>query len=58
MRKDTQHYHREPGRSRWRVDTELFQTLTTQAYLKQPSIHQTCALGLLTMICVWSIFQA
>ncbi len=38
------------GRSRWRVDTEVFQTLTTQAHLKQPSVHQTCALVLLTMI--------
>ena len=40
----------ELGRSRWRVDTEAFQTLTTQAHLKQPSVHQTCALVLLTMI--------
>jgi hypothetical protein len=38
------------GRSRWRVDTEAFQTLTTQAHLKQPSVHQTCALVVLTMI--------
>jgi hypothetical protein len=38
------------GRSRWRVDTEAFHTLTTQAHLKQPSVHQTCALVLLTMI--------
>jgi hypothetical protein len=40
----------ELGRSRWRVDTEVFQTLTTQAHLKQPSVHQSCALLLLTMI--------
>ena len=40
----------ELGRSRWRVDTEVFQTLTTLAHLKQPSVHQTCALVLLTMI--------
>ncbi len=40
----------ELGRSRWRVDTAVFQTLTTQAHLKQPSVHQTCALVLLTMI--------
>ena len=40
----------ELGRSRWRVDTEVFQTLTTQAHLKQPSVHQTYALVLLTMI--------
>ena len=38
------------GRSRWRVDSEAFQTLTTQAHLKQPSVHQTCALVVLTMI--------
>lgn len=40
----------ELGRSRWRVDTEVFQTLTTQTHLKQPSVHQTGALVLLTMI--------
>ena len=40
----------ELGRSRWRVDTEVFQTLTTQASLKQPSVHQPGALVLLTMI--------
>ena len=38
------------GRSRWRVDSEVLQTLTTQAHLKQPSVHQTCALVVLTMI--------
>ena len=38
------------GRSRWRVDSQVFQTLTTQAHLKQPSVHQTCALVVLTMI--------
>ena len=38
------------GRSRWRVDSDAFQTLTTQAHLKQPSIHQTCALVVLTMV--------
>jgi len=38
------------GRSRWQVDTDTFQTLTTQAHLKQPSVHQTCALVVLTMI--------
>jgi len=32
------------------VETEVFQTLTTQAHLKQPSVHQTCALVLLTVI--------
>jgi hypothetical protein len=44
------HFIHELGRSRWRVDTQVFQTLTTQAHLKQPSVHQTCALVLLTMI--------
>ena len=38
------------GRSRWRVDTDAFQTLTTQAHLKQPSVHQATALVVLTMI--------
>jgi hypothetical protein len=38
------------GRSRWRVDTDAFQTLTTQAHLKRPAVHQTWALVVLTMI--------
>jgi hypothetical protein len=38
------------GRSRWRIDTEAFQTLTTQAHLKNPSVHQSGALVVLTMI--------
>jgi len=38
------------GRSRWRIDSDAFQTLTTQAHLKQPSVHQSCALVVLTMI--------
>lgn len=28
------------GRSRWDIDAHLFQTLTTQGQLKQPSLHQ------------------
>ncbi len=40
----------ELGRRCWRVGTEVFQTLTTQAHLKPPSVHQTGALVLLTMI--------
>ncbi|HUY12013.1 MAG TPA: hypothetical protein VMX16_00065 [Terriglobia bacterium] len=32
------------------MDTEAFQTLTAQAHLKQPSVHQTCELVVLTMI--------
>ncbi len=40
------------GRSRWRIDTEVFQTLTTQCHLKRPSVHQhhDQALVVLTMI--------
>src|ERR1019366_1871468 len=38
------------GRSRWRIDTELFQTLTTDCHLKHPAVHQSNALVLLTMI--------
>jgi Transposase DDE domain len=28
------------GRSRWMIDAEAFQTITTDSHLKQPSIHQ------------------
>lgn len=40
------------GRSRWRIDTEAFQTLTTGSHLKRPSVHQNRAQALvnLTMI--------
>jgi hypothetical protein len=40
------------GRSRWRIDAEVFQTLTTDGHLKRPSVHQgrPQALVLLTMI--------
>ena len=40
------------GRSRWRIDAEVFQTLTTDCHLKRPSVHQgrSQALVLLTMI--------
>jgi len=31
------------GRSRWIIDTEVFQTMTTEAHLKRPSVHQGCA---------------
>lgn len=27
------------GKSRWRIDTEVFQTLTTTCHLKRPSVH-------------------
>lgn len=38
------------SRSRWRIDTEVFQTITTDSHLKHPAVHQTTALVLLTMI--------
>jgi hypothetical protein len=38
------------SRSRWRIDTEVFQTLTTDCHLKHPSVHQSTALVVLTMI--------
>ena len=40
------------GRSRWVIETSLFQTITTYSHLKQPSVHQNHpqALLVLTMI--------
>jgi hypothetical protein len=38
------------SRSRWRIDTEVFQTITTDGHLKHPAVHQTTALVMLTMI--------
>jgi hypothetical protein len=38
------------SRSRWRIDTEVFQTLTTDCHLKHPAVHQTTDLVVLTMI--------
>jgi hypothetical protein len=38
------------GRSRWTIDAQAFQTITTDCHLKQPSAHQDCALIVLTMI--------
>ncbi|MGH9696817.1 MAG: transposase [Bryobacteraceae bacterium] len=38
------------SRSRWRIDTEIFQTITTDCHLKHPAVHQTTALVVLTMI--------
>jgi hypothetical protein len=38
------------GRSRWVIDAQAFQTITTDCHLKQPSVHQSCALVVLTMI--------
>lgn len=40
------------GRSRWTIDTKVFQTITTDGHLKRPSIHQGCsqAFIVLTMI--------
>jgi len=38
------------SRSRWRIDTEVFQTITTDCHLKHSAVHQTTALVVLTMI--------
>jgi len=38
------------SRSRWRIDTEVFQTITTDCHLKHPAVHQDTALVVLTMI--------
>jgi len=38
------------GRSRWSIDTQAFQTITTDCHLKRPSVHQDVALVVLTMI--------
>lgn len=38
------------SRSRWRIDTEVFQTITTDCHLKHPAVHQSTALVVLTMI--------
>ena len=38
------------SRSRWRIDVEVFQTMTTDCHLKHPAIHQSTALVVLTMI--------
>jgi hypothetical protein len=40
------------GKSRWAIDAEVFQTITTDSNLKRPSVHQDSgqALVVLTMI--------
>jgi hypothetical protein len=38
------------GRSRWRIDTQVFQTFTVDCHLKHPAVHQTTALVVLTLI--------
>jgi len=38
------------GRSRWVIDAQAFQTITTHCHLKQPSVHQNTALVVLTMV--------
>jgi hypothetical protein len=40
------------GQSRWAIDTEVFQTITTDSHLKHPSVHQghDRALVMLSMI--------
>lgn len=37
------------GRSRWIIDTTVFQTMTTGAHLKRPSVHQDRAKALLVL---------
>jgi hypothetical protein len=38
------------GRKRWRMDTELFQTLTTDCHAKRPWAHQSPSLIVITMV--------
>jgi hypothetical protein len=38
------------SRSRWRIDAEVFQTITTDCHLKHPAVHQSTALVVLTML--------
>jgi hypothetical protein len=38
------------SRSRWRIDAEVFQTITADCHLKHPAVHQSAALVVLTMI--------
>lgn len=38
------------GRSRWVIDAQAFQTITTDCHLKQPSVHQNTALVVLTLV--------
>ena len=38
------------GRSRWRIDVKVFQTITVDCHLKHPAVHQSNALVLLIMI--------
>jgi hypothetical protein len=38
------------GRSRWRIDTQVFQTFTVDCHLKHPAVHQSTAIIVLTMI--------
>ena len=38
------------SRSRWRIDVEVFQTITTDCHLKHPAVHQSTVLVVLTMI--------
>jgi hypothetical protein len=42
------------SRSRWRIDAEVFQTITTDCHLNHPAVHQSTALVVLTMIRVLS----
>jgi hypothetical protein len=39
------------GRSRWIIDSEVFQTMTTEGHLKKPSVHQ--GRGQALMVLTW-----
>jgi hypothetical protein len=40
------------GRSRWLIDSGVFQTLTTDGHLKRPSVHQDRGQGLMALIMI------
>jgi hypothetical protein len=39
------------GRSRWIIDSQVFQTMTTEGHLKKPSVHQ--GRGQALMVLTW-----
>jgi len=38
------------GQSRWAIDAEVFQTITTDSHLKRPSVHQDSDQALVVLI--------
>jgi hypothetical protein len=40
------------GRSRWIIDSEVFQTMTTEGHLKKPSVHQGRGQALRVLTCI------